>query len=98
MFLKGDFYRFFVQLLNCSGRDNVLFTLSKGFGCTVPELKKALLHIDLEHIFTANSHIPKTANQLLFDHTVTSFTKSDEVTSVFWFHGSWRDNGHDVYA
>lgn len=39
-------------VLNCSGRDNILITLSKGFGCTVPELEIVLLDIDLEKVFT----------------------------------------------
>ncbi|UNK28092.1 hypothetical protein MNO11_25550 [Serratia plymuthica] len=53
-------------VINCSGRDNTLITLSKVFGCTVPELEVVLLDIDLEKVFTADPHIPKTANQHSF--------------------------------
>ncbi|ESM46347.1 hypothetical protein L400_02694 [Enterobacter hormaechei] len=75
-------------VLNCSGRDNTLITLSKGFRCTVPELKMVLLDIDLEKVFTADPHIPKTANQLLFEYTINNLTEPDELISAFWFHGT----------
>lgn len=75
-------------VLNCSGRDNTLIILSKGFGCTVPELEMVLLNIDLEKVFTADPHSPKTSNQLLFDYTINNLTEPDEVISAFWFHGT----------
>lgn len=73
-------------VLNCSGRDNTLIILSKGFGCMVPELEMVLLDIVLEKVITADPHIPKTANQLLFEYTINNLTEPDEVISVFWFH------------
>ncbi|BEB31964.1 hypothetical protein N4688_06320 [Escherichia coli] len=75
-------------VLNCSGRDNTLITLSKGFGCTVPELEMVLLDIVLEKVITAAPHIPKTANQLLFEYTINNLTEPDEVISAFWFHST----------
>jgi hypothetical protein len=38
-------------ILDCSSRSQALLSLSSGFGCSVMELKKVLLSLDLEQIY-----------------------------------------------
>ena len=44
-------------ILDCSSRSQALFSLSSGFGCSVMQLKKVLLSLDLEQIYETDHSI-----------------------------------------
>jgi hypothetical protein len=52
-------------ILDCSSRSQALLSLSSGFGCSVMELKKVLLSLDLEQIYETDHSIMIDSQQYL---------------------------------
>lgn len=52
-------------ILDCSSRSQALFSLSSGFGCSVMQLKKVLLSLDLEQIYETDHSIMIDSQQYL---------------------------------
>ncbi|EOV9576606.1 hypothetical protein ACN5LO_004023 [Cronobacter sakazakii] len=74
--------------LDCSTRDTALHTLSVGFGCSVMELKKVLLSLDLEHIYETDHSIMVDSQQYLREYVSTELGSPGEFTTAYWFHGT----------
>lgn len=55
-------------ILDCSSRSQALFSLSSGFGCSVMQLKKVLLSLDLEQIYETDHSIMIDSQQYLREY------------------------------
>ncbi|MGY5958070.1 DUF4261 domain-containing protein [Kosakonia sp. BK9b] len=74
--------------LDCSTRAQALLTLSAGFGCSVMELKKVLLSLDLEQIYETDHSIMVDSQQYLREYVCTELGSPGEFTTAYWFHGT----------
>lgn len=74
--------------LDCSGRSQALLTLSAGFGCTLQQLEKVLLSLDLEQIYETDRSIMVDANQYLREYVCAKLGEPGSFSSAYWFHGT----------
>ncbi|HHP5750862.1 TPA: hypothetical protein ACSC98_003158 [Escherichia coli] len=74
--------------LDCSTRSQALLSLSSGFGCSVMELKKVLLSLDLEQIYETDHSIMIDSRQYLREYVCRELGIPGEFTTAYWFHGT----------
>ncbi|EMR9906127.1 hypothetical protein [Escherichia coli] len=75
-------------ILDCSTRSQALLSLSSGFGCSVMELKKVLLSLDLEQIYETDHSIMIDSRQYLREYVCRELGIPGEFTTAYWFHGT----------
>ena len=75
-------------ILDCSSRSQALLSLSSGFGCSVMELKKVLLSLDLEQIYETDHSIMIDSQQYLREYACRELGSPGKFTTAYWFHGT----------
>lgn len=74
--------------LDCSSRSQALFSLSSGFGCSVMQLKKVLLSLDLEQIYETDHSIMIDSQQYLREYVCRELGSPGKFSTAYWFHGT----------
>ncbi|WP_400223425.1 hypothetical protein [Escherichia coli] len=82
--------------LDCSTRSQALLSLSSGFGCSVMELKKVLLSLDLEQIYETDHSIMIDSRQYLREYVCRELGIPGEFTTAYWFHGT-RTSADNIF-
>ncbi|EEZ6118625.1 hypothetical protein OGQ40_003552 [Salmonella enterica subsp. enterica serovar Muenchen] len=75
-------------ILDCSSRSQALFSLSSGFGCSVMQLKKVLLSLDLEQIYETDHSIMIDSQQYLREYVCRELGSPGKFSTAYWFHGT----------
>lgn len=83
-------------VLDCSSRSQALLSLSSGFGCSVMELKKVLLSLDLEQIYETDHSIMIDSQQYLREYVCRELGSPGKFTTAYWFHGT-RTSAHNTF-